>query len=134
MLGVNKGRYAAFLLALGNGVDGQGGLTGTLGTVNLDDTAARETADAQRHVEADAAGRNDVKLFIGAVAKFHNGSFTVTLLNLVQRALQYFQFFLLQGIGFVHFFCHNVQVFRIIFLLFWISANLHKKPELHTGA
>ena len=38
-------RYAAFLLALGNGMDGQGGLTGRLGAIYLDDATTGETAD-----------------------------------------------------------------------------------------
>ncbi len=114
VLGVDEGGNAAGFLAFGDGVDGQGGLTGTLGAIDFYDAAAGESSDAQGHVEADAAGGDDVELFVGAVAQLHNGALAVALLYLVEGALEDFQFFLLQGIGIVDFFCHNVQVFRLM--------------------
>ena len=126
MLGIDEGGDAAGFLAFGNGVDGQSGLTGTLGTINFDDAAAGETANAQRHIEADAAGGDDVELLVGTVAQLHDGALAVALLYLVEGALEDFQFFLLQGIGFVHFFCHNVQVFRLLFNFYSIGANIQK--------
>ena len=118
MLGIDEGRYAAFLLALGDGMDGQGGLTARLGTVDLDDAAARQAAHAQRIVKTDGARRDDVDLLVGTVAQLHDGALAIALLYLVQRALEHFQLLQLQGIGVGCFFSHNVQLFSVLLLMF----------------
>ena len=62
VLGVDEGADAAGALGLGDRVQGQRGLPRRLGAVDLDDPAARQTAHAERHVEADGAGGDDVDL------------------------------------------------------------------------
>ena len=51
VLGINKCRDAAHSLGLCQNLERKRCLTGGLGTVNLDDTAARHTADAQSSIE-----------------------------------------------------------------------------------
>ena len=60
VLGVDERRDAARLLGLGDGVEGERGLAARLRAVDLDDAAARVAADAERDVEPDAAGRDDL--------------------------------------------------------------------------
>ena len=47
-------------LRFGDEVQRQRGLAGGFRTVDLDDATAREPADAERDVERDAAGRDDL--------------------------------------------------------------------------
>ena len=58
VLGVDEGRGAALLLALGDDLQRQRGLARGLRTVDLDDAAARQAADAERDVEPERAGRH----------------------------------------------------------------------------
>ena len=108
VLRVDERCDTASFLAFGDGVYGQRGFTGRLGAVDFDDTTAWEAADAEGGVEADAACGDDVELLLGAVAKPHDGAFAVVFLNLVERTLQYFQFFLPLRIHVGLFFCHNL--------------------------
>ena len=55
MLRVHEGADAPFPLRLGHGVERERRLAGGFGTVDLDDAAARQTADAERDVEAEQA-------------------------------------------------------------------------------
>ena len=59
VLGIDDSGNAALFLNLGHGVDSEGGLTGRLRTVDLDDTSSRITSYAQRVVQTEAAGRDD---------------------------------------------------------------------------
>ena len=59
VLGVDEGRVAAHALGLRDDVEGERGLAGRLRPVDLGDAAARDAADAQRHVERERAGRDD---------------------------------------------------------------------------
>ena len=56
MLGVDEGADAALALRLGHRMERQRGLAGALRTVDLDDAAARQAADAERDVQAQGAG------------------------------------------------------------------------------
>ena len=117
MFGIDEGSDAAGFLAFGDGVDGEGGLTGALGAIDLDDASTGEAADTESHVEADGAGGDNVELLVGAVAEFHDGAFAVAFLNLVEGALEYFQLFELESLGVVCFFCHNIQLFNVLLFL-----------------
>ena len=88
MLGVDEGGYAVGLLCFGDGVEGQGGLTRTFGTVNLDDTSAGEAANAEGGIEADAAGGDDIHFFHLLVAELHDRAFAVVFLNFGHSGLQ----------------------------------------------
>ena len=59
VLGVDERRDTAGGLGVGHRVQGDGGLTRGFRAVDLDDAAARQPADAQRHVEGDGAGGDD---------------------------------------------------------------------------
>ena len=52
VLGVDEGTGRALLLCLGNHRQGQGGLAGGLGTVDLDNPATGQTADAQGDIQS----------------------------------------------------------------------------------
>ena len=56
VLGVDERHDAAGLLGVRHGVQREGRLAGGLRPVDLDDTAARQAADAERHVERGRAG------------------------------------------------------------------------------
>ena len=56
VLGVDERRDTAGSLGVGHRMQGDGGLTRGFRAVDLDDAAARQPADAQRHVEGDGAG------------------------------------------------------------------------------
>ena len=62
MLGVDEGGDAAVLLGLGDDVQRQRRLARAFRPEDLDDAAARQTADAQRDVEAQRAGRDQFDL------------------------------------------------------------------------
>src|SRR5215472_483608 len=59
-----------------------------LGSVYLDDPAAREAADAERHVQGDGAGRDDLDWSAGVVTEPHDGAAAELALDLRERDLQ----------------------------------------------
>ena len=65
VLGINKCHDAAHSLGLSQNLERKRCLTGGLGTVNLDDTAARHAADAQRGIEGQGASGNGLDLELG---------------------------------------------------------------------
>ena len=60
VLGVDEGDQAPGLLRLGDDVKAHRRLTASLGTVDLDDAAPRQSADAQRQVQRQRARRDDL--------------------------------------------------------------------------
>mgnify|MGYP000078396982 CR=1 FL=1 len=58
VLRVDEGRDATLLLHVRNGVQGQCGLSGGFGAVDLDNPAAWDAADTEGDVQAQGAGRN----------------------------------------------------------------------------
>ncbi len=58
------------------------GLTGGLRAVDLDDPAAGQTAHAERHVERDGAGRDDLHLDMRLLAEPHHGALAELLVDL----------------------------------------------------
>ena len=93
VFGVDEGGYTAKLLGFGNGVEGEGSLTGGFGSVNLDDTAAGETAYAEGHVQLDTARRDDGDFFDGLATESHDRTFPVVLLDLGDGRLDGFSLF-----------------------------------------
>ena len=61
VLDVDEGRRAAVLLRFGDHVQRERRLTARFRTVDLDDAAARKPADAEREIEGDRSGRDDVE-------------------------------------------------------------------------
>lgn len=66
----------------------QRGFTGRFGAVDLNDTAAGHAADAQRQIEAQAAGGDGVDLHRDVGAQLHDGTLTELLFDLRQRGFQ----------------------------------------------
>ena len=52
MFGVDEGRDAAFFLCLGNDLKGERGLSRQFRTINLDNAAAGQAADAESDIQA----------------------------------------------------------------------------------
>jgi hypothetical protein len=98
VLGVDVGRGAAQLLGLGHHVQAQGRLARGLGPVNFNDAAARQSADAQDHVQRQGARGDHVHLHLGRLfAQLHNGLFAVLFLDGGHGQLQRLQFFVFRG-------------------------------------
>lgn len=62
MLGVDEAANAALLLRLGHRVQRECRLTGAFRAINLDNTAARQTAHAQSNIEAQRPGGDGLDL------------------------------------------------------------------------
>ena len=88
VLGVDERRDAACRLRVGHRVQRDGGLTRGLRTVDLDDPAARQPADAERHVQGDRSGGDDRDRLAHLVAEPHHRTFAVTLLDLRESQLE----------------------------------------------
>ena len=83
VLGIDKCHDAAHSLGLCQNLERKRCLTGGLGTVNLDDTAARHAADAQSGIEGQGARGNGLDLELGTtVAVPHDGTLAEFLLDL----------------------------------------------------
>ena len=106
MLRVDESRDAALFLSFRDGMDGQSGLTGGFGTVNLDDTAFRESADAQCRVQTDGSGGNDIHLLDVRLAHAHDGAFSERFFEFFERGVENFQL-LSVHIAFDFFFFHS---------------------------
>ena len=52
VLGVDHCGYAALLLRLGDGVDGERGLSAGLGSIDLDDSTLRDSSKAKCNIKA----------------------------------------------------------------------------------
>ena len=68
VLGVDERRGAAELLDLGDDLQRQRGLARRFRPVDLDHAAARQAADAERDVEPERAGRDDLDVVGDAIA------------------------------------------------------------------
>ena len=75
MLGVDEGGGAAPMLRLGDNVQGQRRLARGLRAVDLGDAAARDAANAQRHIERERPRRDNRDLVdYSALAQAHDGA------------------------------------------------------------
>ena len=101
VLSVHKSALAALALHFGNHLQRQRGFAGRLWAVNLDHPSARQAAYAQRDVQAQRAGGDDLDVFNDfAFAQPHDGAFAELLFNLGQCDLEGFGFFRVGGEGF----------------------------------
>ncbi len=87
---VDVTRDAAGFLRFRDHVERQCGLAGGFRSVDFDDPAARDAADAERKVQAHAACRNVFDLHLLLVAELHDGALAVLLLDLTDRGLKCF--------------------------------------------
>jgi hypothetical protein len=88
VLGVDERRDAAGGLGVGYRVQCDGGLTRGFRAVDLDDPAARQAADAQRHVQGDGTGRDDRDRLTDLVTEAHHRTLAETLLDLRERQFE----------------------------------------------
>ena len=77
---------SALALALGDDVLQQRRLARRFGAEDLSDSAARHAAYAERQIQRDRTGRNDLDLQLGgAIAQPHNRPFAKCLVDLADR-------------------------------------------------
>ncbi|MNI22150.1 hypothetical protein D3C73_757010 [compost metagenome] len=83
MFSIDEGADAALLLGFCNRLQRECRLTRTFRTVNFDDTALGETANAERNIEAERAGRNRLDLDDTVVrTELHDRAFAEGSFNL----------------------------------------------------
>ena len=109
VLHVDKRRVAAHFLAFGDAVERQGGLTGGFRPVDLNDSAARQTADTEREVQRKRAGGDRIHVHAVVLAKAHDSALAELLFNLRQRSLK--RFTLVFGLDVLHFFAYGAFIF-----------------------
>src|SRR5918999_3732310 len=88
VLGVDEGRDAALALCVGDRVQRDTRLSGTLGSEYLHDAAAGQAADAESDVEGDGAGRDHLDRHSGLVAHAHDGALAELALDLGECGLE----------------------------------------------
>src|SRR6516164_4411510 len=89
MLRIDEGAGPTAALTLGNHVQREGGLPGALRSVDLNDAAAWQSADTERDIEAERAGRNNLGLRRGLVRpEFHNRTLAKGAFDLAERRVQ----------------------------------------------
>ncbi len=88
VLRVHEGHLAAGLLRVRHRVQGQGRLTGGLRSVDLDDAAARQAADAEGHVERGRSGRDDLDGLHRPLAHAHDRALAELPFNLCECGIQ----------------------------------------------
>ena len=84
VLSVDEGRVTTGLLSVGDGMQGDRGLTGGLGAVDLDDTAAWEATDAEGDVEREGTRGDHLNGRAVVIAQAHDGALAELLINLRQ--------------------------------------------------
>ena len=89
---VDERGSAAPFLRLGHGVERDGGFAAAFRSEDLDYPAPGQTADAQRQVERQHAGRNDLDVQFGRFAHFHDRALAEILLDLRDGDPQGFRF------------------------------------------
>src|SRR5882724_152041 len=76
MFGIDISSHAALLLRLSYDLQRQRCLTGGFGSIDLDDAAARHTADAQSNIESERTGRDYGDVFhYASLAELHDRPF-----------------------------------------------------------
>ena len=89
VLGVDEGADAALLLGFGDGVQRERGLAGRFRPVDFDHAPARQAADAERDIEPERAGGNDVDIHrLVVLAELHDRALAEIPLDLGQRRVQ----------------------------------------------
>ncbi len=88
MFGVDEGASGAGLLSLSNDGKRHRGLTGRFRTVDLNDPTFRQTANAERDVQAQRASGNGWNRLAIMIAHAHDRAFTELLFDLAQGGSQ----------------------------------------------
>ena len=100
VLRVDERRDAAATLCIGDRVERDRGLARGLGPVDLDDTAARESADAERNVKRNGPARDHLDWGALVAAESHDRPFTELPIDLRQCRLE--------RLGLIRLHCHGV--------------------------
>ena len=102
VLGVYEGADTARTLRLRHDVQCERGLARGFRPVDLDDAPARQAADAERDVEPERAGGNNLNVVIdAAVAHLHDRTLAELLFDLGQRRCQCFRLVVVHCVSFV---------------------------------
>ena len=89
MLHVDERRHAALLLRFGDHLQGDGGFARGFRTVDFADAPARKSANAQRRIDRDRAGRDDRNRNNGLLrSQPQNRAFAELFLDLAEGKLQ----------------------------------------------
>jgi hypothetical protein len=89
VLRVDEGGGAARLLCVGDDLERERGLARGFRTVDLDHAAARKAADAERHVQAQRAGGDDLDGLVHVrIAHLHDRALAELLLDLRKRGCE----------------------------------------------
>jgi hypothetical protein len=81
VLDIHKAADAAVALRFGNGMKTDGGFAGAFRPVNLDNAPARQPADAERNVQAQAAGGDRFDLQTRSIAQLHDDALSIFLVQ-----------------------------------------------------
>ena len=93
MLSINKSGNTALLLSLCNHMQRDRRLTRGFRSINLNDTPTRNTANAQRCIQRQDSGRDDLDVHMRrCFPQTHDGALAKILLNLFQCVVQCFFF------------------------------------------
>ena len=87
MLSVDKSRHTATLLHLSDGMQGEGGFTGTLRAVNLND-AAFGVATTEGQIQGERAGGDGFNPHARGIPQPHDRTLTEVAFDLVQHQPQ----------------------------------------------
>ena len=104
---VHKSGNTAIGLGVGNRVEGECGFTRGLGAINLDDAAARQSADAERDIESNRTGGNNRNGWPLVRAESHDRPFSKLAIDLRESCLK--GFFAVCGCG------HVMLLFLFVF-------------------
>ena len=88
VFGINEGDGAASFLRFGQHVQRQRGFARAFRPVNLDHAAFGQTADAERNIEAQRAGRNQFDIHGFTAAQLHRRAFAKSTINLGKSSVQ----------------------------------------------
>src|SRR5580704_4547273 len=93
MFGIDEGADAALLLGLGQAVQRQRGLARRFRPIDFDDAAARQAADAERDIEAERTGGDNVDVHrLVVFAEPHDRALAKAALDLGERRIKGFRF------------------------------------------
>src|SRR3546814_16311301 len=128
MLRVDKGRCAAALLGLCNGVERERCLARAFGAIDFDNSATGQATNTKRDVEAQRAGGNCLDLHLVAASQIHGGAFAKSAINLRQRG---FASFLSIHIPFFFLGIVKFELFSPCTVPSYVDGAFQSTPEKH---
>ena len=110
---------ASGFLCLGDGMDGESGLTGGFGAVDLDDAAFGVSSDAECHVEGYGSRRDDRDIVHFGAVHAHDRAFSEVLLYFLHHRVEHFELVRVNR----YFFCHFRVSVLLGFLFYFFSVR-----------